>query len=166
MWYQKYRDERVEAAKSQIFREMYYWMMGVAFASIVAKSVLYPDDWKRGAFEMFLMIASSLYYILRSVQKGLYSDEVEMHDRKNRRSVSQKNMWLGLGSGLAIALYFGFRSAIVYGGEGTTIKYFFSSFFFSILFYIPIFLVLVLLGDLMAQKGSKRMQNRKNEDDQ
>ena len=166
MWYQKYRDERVEALKSQIFREMYYWMMGFTFLSIIIKSIMYPEDWKRSAFEMLLMIFSSLYYIFRSVLLGLYSDEVEMHDRQNRRSVSQKNLWIGLGSGLAIALYFGFRSAIVYGSEGTTVKYFFASFFGGLLIYIPVFLGIVVIGDLLAHKGSKRMQKSKNEEEE
>lgn len=166
MWYQKNRDERVEAGKSQIFRELYYWMMGFTFLSIIVKSIIYPDDWKRSIFEMGLMIFSSLYYILRSVQKGLYSDEVEMHDRQNKRTVGQKNLLIGLGSGLAIALYFGFRSAIVYGSEGTTVKYFFASFFGGLLIYIPIFLVIVISADILARKGSGKMHKRKNEDEE
>lgn len=166
MWYQKYRDERVEAMKSQIFREMYYWMMGFTFLSIIIKSIMYPDDWERSAFEMLLMIFSSLYYILRSVLMGLYADEVEMHDRDNRRTVSQKNLIIGLGSALAIALYFGFRSAIVYGGEGTTVKYFLASFFGSILIYVPVFLAIMIAADLMAKRGSRLVKKRKDEDEE
>lgn len=163
---QKYRDERVEAVKSQIFREMYYGMMGLTFASIIIKSIMYPDDWKRSAFEMMLMILSSLYYIFRSVFLGLYADEVEMHDRGSRRTMSQKNLRIGLGSGLAIALYFGFRSAIMYGSEGTAIPYFFASFFGGLLIYIPIFLAIVIGADLLARKGSGIMQKSKNEEDE
>ena len=56
MWYQKYRDEQVEAAKSQIFRELYYLMMGFAGISVIVKAILYPGNWKTSLFELLLII--------------------------------------------------------------------------------------------------------------
>ncbi len=164
MWYQKYRDERVEAAKSQIFRELYYLMMGFAGISVIVKSILYPDNWKASFFELLLIIISSVYYILRSVQKGLYTDEIEVHDQQNRRSMSRKNMLIGLGAGIALSLFFGFRSAILFGGEGTTIRYFFLSFIASLMFNIPFLVGALVLVDQLARKASLR--NSKKQDDE
>ena len=156
MWYQKYRDEQVEAAKSQIFRELYYLMIGFAGISVIAKTILYPGNWKTSFFELLLIIFSAVYYILRSVQKGLYTDEIEENDEENRRSVSQKNMLIGLGVGLVIALFFGIRSAVIFGGEGTMLRLFFLHFFGSLMIYIPFFLGVAVLGDQLANRVSLR----------
>jgi hypothetical protein len=164
MWYKKYRDERVEAAKSQIFRELYYLMMGFAGISVIVKSIMYPENWKASFFELLLIIFSSVYYILRSVQKGLYTDEIEVHDQQNKRSMSQKNLLIGLGSGIAIALFFGIRSALVFGGEGTTILFFFFSFIASLMIYIPFFVGFMVIGDQLARKASLRNANKQDEE--
>ncbi len=133
-------DERIVNLKNSIYKEAYILIMLICSVSAVIKTWFLSD---RGSVltEMLVILAGSLYFGIRSVAMGIYSDEVEVHDQQNKMSFSRRTAISGLAIGLILALFFGVRSAVVYGdgSSQTAWKYFFSVFLFSLIFYIPLF---------------------------
>lgn len=156
MWYQKYRDEEKEADKSRIFRELYYLMMAFATLSIIFKAFRDPGNWKASLFEILLIIFSAVYYIVRSVMKGLYEETEEELDPDYRAGVSRRNILVGAGLGLAFALLFGILNAVLFGTEGTTFKVFALNFLGTLVWYTPFFVAIMFLADKLMDKAYER----------
>jgi hypothetical protein len=156
-------DERVESVKNKTYKEAYSMALIICFFSIIVKFYLYGVNTDLVFTEFLIIIVTTFYYSIRTVWLGIYSDEVEIHDRTSKLSMDVKSILFGLGSGVAIAVFFGIRSAVLYGNEGNMLKYFILVFFASLMIYCPIF-VLTLFLHKAANKISKDIV-QKNQDE-
>jgi predicted neutral ceramidase superfamily lipid hydrolase len=112
-------DERIISVQNKLYKETYIIVVSICIISLIVKSFMYDSGLKPIAVELTILLASSLYYGFRSVQLGLYSDEVEVHDQRNTTfTKSVKQLVWGGALGVAFAVFLGVRSALVYG-EGT-----------------------------------------------
>ncbi|KOP79654.1 DUF6773 family protein [Cytobacillus solani] len=152
---QKIADERMINMQNKIYKEIYTIVMILCLISIVTKYYLYGIDAKIVTTELIILFVSGIYYTVRAASIGIFSDEVELHDRNSKVPMSSKNVYIGLGLGVIIGLFFGIRSAIVYGsGLLNSIFYFVIVFFATLMIYLPLFLVLFAGGFSVAKKAS------------
>jgi len=115
--------------------------------------------------EVLIVLISSLHYGSRSIFLGLYSDEVEVHDQRSKLSMSAKNVIWGLGIGLALALIFGIRSAVIYGIGGLqSVWTFFIVFLVCLMIYIPLLVVGLLSTHYFANQASKKAAEKDLDD--
>jgi hypothetical protein len=155
-------DERIVNTRNMIYKEMYRVVTLLCLASIIVKYTIYGPNTGMIATELVILLLSALYYGVRSVILGLYSDEVEVHDRTSRVSLNAKNWVLGLGLGIAIAAFFGIRSAIIYGHGGMqSVWYFVIVFFAALMMYVPLLVVVLAGSHALANKVSKKAAQEK-----
>ncbi|CDI49487.1 DUF6773 family protein [Clostridium tetani] len=150
-------DERIENIKNKIYKEISILVMLVCTISIIVKYSMYGQNIKLVATELLIMFSTSVYYVVRIVYLGIYSDEVEMHDRTSKISMNTKNIIIGLVIGISIAIFFGFRSALLYGTTPSIrVQYFSIVFIVSILIYLPFFIIFLTFQHSIANKISKK----------
>jgi len=160
----KPKDERIENTKNKIYKESYFFIMVICFISIGVKYYLYGNIPKPVITELLVIFLSSLYYVIRTVCLGIYMDEIEVHDRKNKLSMSTKNIIIGVVFGVVMAISFGLKSSIKYGNNGNRLWYFIIVFIASIMIYCPFFIAFIAIGDIAARKASKKItQKHENE---
>lgn len=157
-------DERIENTKNKIYKEAYVFIMAICFVSIVVKYYLYGNTTKQVITELLVIFLSALYYGIRSVWLGIYTDEIEVHDRTSKLPLSTKNIILGLVVGIAIAIFFGIRSSILYGNSSNRLWYFIIVFLASIMMYCPFLIAFIAIGDSAARQASKKI-TQKHEDE-
>lgn len=157
----KVNDERIEHAKNKIYRELYTFISIICLISIGVKYYIYGRDIEFIWTEVAILLAGSVYYLIRSVSLGIYSDEVEIHDRNSNISMSKKTVLFSVFLGLGFALLFATNSAVRYGSGGNEVKYFITVFVFSLLLYVPVFLGVIYFPHLLAKIKS----DRNNRDD-
>ena len=157
------KDERVENLYNKIYKEVYVLVIILAVVSILAKYFYYGLNLEHVLFELVLLISVSIYFLIRSVWMGLYSDMVELKDKNRKISlpINVKQIIIALIGGLGISLFFGIRSALIYGGGGNRLNYFFLVFSASFLIYVPFMVLGIFLIHYLANKKSKQM-NEKN----
>lgn len=152
-WFQsKPKDERVEQAKNQIYREMFVVVTGLCFLSILVKEYMEIEAYGGVAPELTILLVMSLYYMARGWQLDIFSAEREMHDRRSRIPMTAKNFIYAGAGGVAISLYFGTRSAILYGeGTAQSINYFFLVAAVCLMIYIPLLIGLAFLIEAITK---------------
>jgi len=157
------KDERVENLYNKIYRELYAVVIILAAVSIIAKYFYYGLNLEHVVFELILLIAVSIYFLVRSVWMGLYSDMVELKDKSRKISlpINVKQIIIALIGGLGISLFFGIRSALIYGGGGNRLNYFLLVFSASFLIYVPFMVLGTFLVHYVSNKKSKEV-NEKN----
>lgn len=159
-WFKKstVEDERIVNLKNKLYKEVYTLIMIICSISVIIKSFALPRT-ESVWLEMLIMLGGSIYFGIRSVAMGIYSDEVEVHDQRSKVSFSKRTAIWGLVIGIALALFFGIRSAILFGNNSsaTEIKYFFIVFFVSLIIYIPLFVGVNLMIHYGANKVSQKM---------
>ena len=157
-------DERIVNTENKIYKEVYILTIGICILSIALKYYFYGITISSVVTELSIIIIPSIFFTIRMVWLGLYSDEVELHDRNSKTSMNVKSVVIALAFGIFMALYFGIRSAILYAHTDLQrVLYFISVFIVSFMMYIPLFLVIVVLPMLIANKASKKV-NSKNQD--
>ncbi|MDX6152740.1 DUF6773 family protein [Marinococcus sp. PL1-022] len=152
-WFQSNpKDERVEQAKNQIYRELYIVVAVLCFLSIIIKQFVNVAVYSSITAEIAILLITSLYYMVRGWQLDIFSAEREMHDRRSRIPMTAKNfIYAGIG-GVAISLYFGMRSAVLYAeGTGQTIYYFFLVAAGCLMIYIPLLIGLAFLVEVFTK---------------
>lgn len=160
-------DERVLNTQNKIYREMYLLVMGICWLSLIIKQFIFDLGLKEILTELIILIITGIYYTARSAALGIFSDEVEIHDRNSKVPMSSKNVYIGLGFGLLISLFFGIRSAIVYGdGYQQSIIYFVLVLFVSLMMYIPFFLIVIVGPFSAAKSASEKAAAKDLEDDE
>jgi hypothetical protein len=126
--------------------------MGLCFLSILVKQFMEIEAYSGAAPELTILLVTSLYYMIRGWQLDIFSAEREMHDRSSHIPMTAKNFICAGAGGVAISLYFGTRSAILYA-EGTeqSIYYFFLVAAGSLMIYIPLLIGLAFLIDVFTK---------------
>ena len=149
-------DERVENMQNKLFREMYYLILIICTVSALLKLYLNGLVFQQLATELVILIVPLIYYGFRALWIGIVFDELELQERAAKVPIALRNVIMGLTAGLAIAIIFGVRSALLYGSEGIRLYYFALSFAASLFIYIPFFIVVLLVPYLLAKGlGSK-----------
>lgn len=162
MWHKKIIDERVRNMQNQIYREVYNVITLICCLSIAYKFITIGISFQAISTEFFVLIGGSLYYVLRSAQLGLFSDEVEMHDANSKIKYSKKTILYGALLGLFIALSMGINSAVSYADSTEqAIYYFFLVSFVSLCIYAPFFTAFLYVGYYTSKKKSDKV-NKKN----
>lgn len=158
-WFQrnkKVEDERIVSLRNKLYKETYIVIAVLCFVSIAVKWFVYGQGTENIMSELSILLVSSLYFLIRSAYLGLYADEVEVHDRSSRFPMSLKNVFWGLGVGIAISVFMGIRSTIEYGDGGLhSLWTFVIVFLGAFMIYVPLLVVVLLIGHALAKKGSK-----------
>lgn len=111
--------------------------------------------------ELIVILAGSIYFGVRSVMLGIYSDEVEVHDQTSKISYSQRNVITGLIIGISMALFLGIRSSVMFADTAhEKWWYFFLVFIFSLLLYIPLFAGFNVIVHHFANKASQKAASK------
>ncbi|WP_101842496.1 DUF6773 family protein [Halobacillus sp. Marseille-P3879] len=154
-------DERVTILQNKIYRELYTLVVMICGGSLVYK--IFQGEASTGNIwlEMVILVAGGIYYLARASHLGIFTDEVEMHDRSSRIKLNTKNLILSLSLGAGISLFFAVRNSLKYG-EGTmeTTIYFFLILITSFAIYIPVLFGLIVVPSLIAKQKSERMNER------
>ncbi|SFD68432.1 hypothetical protein SAMN05216238_103142 [Lentibacillus persicus] len=170
MFYRKRntKDERITIIENKIYREIYILVMAICLVSVGVKLYMHGVRLDNVLTEWIIIIAGGVYHSYRSATLGIFSDEVEMHDRTNSMSKEKKNLLIGMGIGVVLACYFGLRSAILYGNGGIDSVYtFLLVFFVSFLIYIPFFvLVSTISFTIMKRKSDKAVAKQLSEQEE
>jgi magnesium-transporting ATPase (P-type) len=153
-------DERIEIVKNKIYKETFWASIAISIISIIVKFYLYGINTGSVITEFSIIIVLLFYRSARSVSLGIYSDEIELHDRKSKLPMNIKNIISGLGSGFAIAMFFGIRSAVVYGSDGNRMWYFVLVFLASLAIYCPFFIATIMAMHRIAKGVSERASKR------
>ncbi|GGF22862.1 hypothetical protein GCM10010954_22080 [Halobacillus andaensis] len=161
----KPQDERVTTLQNKIYRELYYVIVLICAGSLVYKSIqggaIIDHIW----LEMLILIGGGIYYLARASHLGIFTDEVEMHDRSSKIKLNTKNFITSLLVGAGISLFFAVNNSLKYG-ETTqeTIFYFFLILITSLIIYSPVLFGLFVVPSLIAKHKSDRMNERELED--
>lgn len=156
-------DERIENVKKGIFKEAFIAAMAISILSMIIKFSLYGIKVELVAAELAILIIPGLYFVIRSVIMGIYSDEIEIHDRISKMSANSKNVIIALIFGFALAAFFGIRSAVLYGNDFNRLWYFFLVFTASLIIYCPFLVVYIVITHNIAKKVSSKV-SQKNHD--
>lgn len=157
-------DERIENTKNKIYKEVYIFIMAICFVSIGVKYYLYGTTTNQVTTELLVIFLSALYYGIRTVWLGIYMDEIEVHDRTSKLPLGTKNIIIALVVGVAIAIFFGIRSSILYGDSSNRLWYFIIVFLASIMIYCPFLIAVIGIRDNAARRVSKKI-TQKHEDE-
>ncbi len=165
-FFNKVKDERVVHAQNKIYRELYLLVLFVCLVSVAVKFYMYGNHIENVYTELIILLAQGIYFSYRSAATGLFTDEVELHDRSSKWSLQKKSLFFGLTAGFIIALFFGVRSAILYGDGGLNSFYTFCIVFFvSIIIYVPFLVfVLVISYEMMKRKSDTIMNKQLGEE--
>ncbi|MYL64431.1 hypothetical protein GLW07_13825 [Bacillus hwajinpoensis] len=161
----KQKDERVTNLQNKIYREMYILIVAICALSVLYKQFLVEGGTQHLWTEIIIFSVSSLYYLIRSTMLGIFSDEVEMHDRSSKMSFSKRNFLISLFFGVGFSLFLAIRNSLMYG-EGTqeTIYFFLTILFFCLVIYIPVLFGIMVLPYAKAKYKSDKINERELEE--
>ncbi|WP_084242857.1 DUF6773 family protein [Planomicrobium okeanokoites] len=159
-------DERITNLKNKIYAEVYILVMAIAVISILFKYFINDFDIEGIATELIILFSSAVYFLYRSTRLGVFSAEIEMHDRENKWSQQKKNLVGSITFGVVIALVFGTNSAVQYAdGMIQSIYYFLLTAAASLLIYLPFLLIFIIGGNEILKKNSEKSINRMLKDE-
>lgn len=159
-------DERITNIKNKIYTEIYILVIVIASISVVFKYFIYNLGIEGIATELIILFLSGVYFIYRSTRLGVFSAEIEMHDRESKWSHQKKNLFASVTLGVVIALVFGINSAVQYAeGINQSINYFLLTAFVSLLIYLPFFLIFIVGGNEILKKSSEKSINKMLDDE-
>ena len=166
------KDERITNIKNKIYAEIFILVIVICGISSFVKGTIYDMGIESIITELSILFISGVYYLYRSTRLGVVSAEVEMHDRKSKWPQKKKNLVYGIILGVGIALFLGINSAVRYAeGVGQSIYYFFLVAIVSLIFYLPFFLFVLVVGHDVAKKKSdeaidKMLDDESGDDDE
>ena len=160
-------DERVQNIQNKIYREIYYIVSIICLISLITKTVIYGRGVEYVATELIILIACGGYYSYRAMYTGVLSEEVEIHDANSKFRYSTKTIFIGIFTGVVIALAMGLNSGINYADSNAqAIEYFFMVFLISLLIYAPFLALFLFIGHQSAVKKSKQVNDKMLKDDE
>ncbi|MFB5662635.1 DUF6773 family protein [Alteribacillus sp. HJP-4] len=160
------KDERITIMQNKIYKEIYILVILFCLGSIAVKHYLYGFEFQLIATELFILIGQGIYYSVRASMTGLFSSEVELHDRRSRLPMSSKTILIGLLFGAALSLYFGIRSAVLYGeGTAQSLNYFLITFLGAFMIYVPFLAVTMAVSFYISKKKSDAAVEKALKDD-
>ncbi|HAM80560.1 DUF6773 family protein [Ornithinibacillus bavariensis] len=166
-WFKKKKisDERIINIQNKIFKEIYYLILVICSVSILLKIYYFNFDINHILTELVILILGGLYYTFRTVQLGIFSDEVEIHDRTSKWTMTKKNIMFILALVIILAIITGLNSAINYReGTSQSIYYFILVFFVTILINVPVFMLVFVVGHEIARSRSKKVIEKQLEE--
>lgn len=156
-------DERIENTKNKIYKEAFNLVMAICLISIFVKYFIYGIKIELVIVELLCMIIPTIYYVIRTIFCGIYSDEIEMQDRTTKVPRNVKTIIVAIAGGVCIAVAMGIRSAILYGHTTSVrIWYFIIVVVACLMIYIPILIAITILPHIIADNVSKKQSSRKN----
>lgn len=160
------KDERLTNLKNKIYAEIYILIILICGISTVVKYFIYEMGIQGIATELAIVFISGVYFTYRSTKLGVISAEVEMHDRESKWPQQKKNLFTGIILGIVIALFFGINSAVQYAdGAGQRIYFFSITAIVSLMIYLPIFLIILVVGNDQLKKKSDKAVNKMLDDE-
>ena len=161
----KQKDERLTTLQNKIYREMYILIVVICALSVLYKQFLVEDGTQHLWTEIILFSASSGYYLIRSTMLGIFSDEVELHDRSSKMSFSKRNFVISLFLGVGFSLFLAIRNSLKYGdGTEETVYFFLTILFFCLLIYIPVLFCIMVLPYAVAKYKSDKINEQELEE--
>lgn len=162
----KIEDEWIVHTKNKIYTEIYMIIIVIAAISLLVKTYYFNLAFSHIITEMIILFVGGVYYIIRSVYLGIYTAEIEIHDRESKWNVQKKSIVYAIIIGFGIALAFGLNSAIQYA-EGWTqsVTYFFITFIVSIIIYLPLSFLFFVIGNELMKRKSNKIANEMLSDD-
>ncbi|MFJ8244894.1 DUF6773 family protein [Peribacillus asahii] len=156
----KTTDERIENVRNKIYKEMYHVIMAICLVSFFVKMYKYGAGIEEVVLELVILIGGGVYFLARSIFLGVFWDEVEMHDRTSKTSMSMKTIFSSVGLAFIIAVVMGINSAVSYADSSSQgLWYFTLVSFVSVIIYLPILLFLFGGIYLLAKKVSMKYQD-------
>lgn len=154
-------DERIVNTQNKIHREIGNIILILCAISIVIKVIIGLRGFEYIGIEMIIVFFSGVYYIVRSTQMGIYSEEVEIQNANSKINSDTRTVLTGIILGVIIGLIFGFNSAIQYAdGLEQKVYYFIITFTASFLMYVPFLLFILYVLPKIAKNKSDQV-NRK-----
>ncbi|KMM37992.1 DUF6773 family protein [Guptibacillus hwajinpoensis] len=161
----KVLDERLSGLQNGIFRELYSIVVGLCGLSIFYEQFFGEVGLANIWLELVIIIGGGAYYMIRSSMLGIFTDEVEMHDRSSKWKMSTKNIVISVLVGLGISLTFATINSQRFGEtRGETIEFFFTIFFTCIMIYIPFLFAILVLPYAFAKYRSDKVNKQELED--
>ncbi|WP_377890281.1 DUF6773 family protein [Alkalihalobacillus sp. R86527] len=166
LWFKnKQFDERVTTIQNKIYRELYLIIVIICGLSVVYKVSFEGSTGGSIMTEILILIISGIFYLIRSSMLGIFTDEVDMYERKSKWKVNTRNLVLSLLAGLAISLTFAFVNSQKYADTREETIYFFLSIFAgSMMIYLPFLIGVFVLPYALAKYKSDRVNERELED--
>ena len=154
-------DERIVNIQNKIYREIGQMILILCSMSIIIKVTIGLRGFEYIWIELIIIIFAGIYYIVRSTQKGIFSEEVEIQRVNLKINPDTLTVLIGITLGVIIGLIFGFNSAIQYAdGLVQKVYYFMITFTVSILMYVPFLLIILYVLPRIAKNKSDQI-NRK-----
>lgn len=159
------QDERIINLQNKIFREIYVLVMVICIGSMVLKIVSGRGGFEHLGTEMIILFFGALYYLVRSANMGIFSEEVryargrEVKDPEAR--MAMKGLGMGVATGIVLGIFFGFNSALNYADDtGKAIFYFLLTFVTTIMLYTPFLFIILFVPNIIAMKKSERVNKK------
>ncbi|TFJ91885.1 DUF6773 family protein [Lentibacillus salicampi] len=159
------KDERITTLENKIYKEIYILVVVICVISAAIKFYQHGFHIEAAFTEWAIFLATGIYFSYRSVKLGLYSDEVEMHDRTNKMSREKKNLIVGAVIGAVGSFGIALNSTISYvDGVANSIFNFILVFFVSIIFYVPFLVFMMIISHTIMKKKSDKAVAKQLED--
>jgi uncharacterized membrane protein len=161
----KQKDERLTNLQNKIYREMYILVVVICGLSVLYKQFLVEGETQHLWTEIIIFSVSSLYYLIRSTMLGIFSDEVEMHDRSSKMSFSKRNFLISLFLGVGFSLFLAIRNSLKYADSTQeAFSFFFVILFACLMIYIPVLFGIMVLPYAVAKYKSDKINERELEE--
>jgi len=146
------QDEFIVNTRNKIASEVLNVVMLMAALSLVIKLFVLEDSLKSGIFEVAIVLFALVYSTIRAYFLGSLASSIELSERKHKTPSIVRNI-MGAGVfGIGMGLFFGIRSAVLYGSEGKYVLYFVIVFIASVTIYTSIALAIALPYTFMTYR--------------
>ncbi|MFD0943756.1 DUF6773 family protein [Savagea faecisuis] len=81
---QMIQDERITNLQNKIYREIYVFVLVICSGSMVLKVIFGKGGFENLGTEMIILITGAIYYLVRSTNLGIFSEEVRNTKGKER----------------------------------------------------------------------------------